>query len=225
MSGSGFVYGLDNASKNDFFGIVVHEIPAFDKNKAYLPDLVTLRKLTHIPYDKMMEILTQDLFPRYPPLEIVSDYSNEKTFTDFLVRDFGKQRVTPIPFTIPNKQMLKDDGLNILTQGYEFPNPALIEDPQIKQWVMELMQQLKREQVIHTPTGRITFDHPSGEHNDLAIAWELSIHGCIKHILKKGARPIIHSKTATRSPQAYGTNYGDLFPELKGMSNVTYYKQ
>lgn len=224
MSGSGFVYGLDNASKNDFFGIVVHEIPEFKKDVNYLPDLVTLRKLTHIPYDKMMEILTQDLFPRYPPLLVVSDYSNEKTFTDFLVRDFGKQRVTPIPFTIPNKQMLKDDGLSILSQGYEFPNPALIQDPQIRQWVVELMEQLKREQVIHTASGRITFDHPANEHNDLAIAWELSIHGCIQFILKKGARPIILSGKASTSARSY-PDYSELFPELKGMSNVSYYKQ
>ena len=225
MARKGFVYGLDNASKNDFFGIVVHEIPEFDPKQTYLPDLVTLRKLTHIPYDKMFEILSQDLFLRYPPMMIVADYSNEKTFTDFLIRDYGKQRVTPISFTIPNKQMLKDDGLNILTMGYEFPNPALIEDPQIQEWVSELMQQLKREQVIHTPTGRITFDHPANEHNDLAIAWELSIHGCIQAILKKGARPLIATARTYRSPRTYGIDYEQMFPELKGMSNVSYFKR
>jgi len=224
MARRGFVYGLDNASKHDFFGIVVNEIPLFDPTENYLPDLITLRKLTHIPYDKMFDILTTELFPKYPPLKIVADYSNEKTFTDFLIRDFGKQRVIPINFTIPNKQMLKDDGLNILSQGYEFPNPSLIEDVQIRQWVIELIEQLKREQVIHSPSGKVTFDHPQGDHNDLAIAWELSIHGCLEYILHKGAKPVILSKSPQRSIRGY-PNYDDMFPELKGMSNVTYYKR
>jgi hypothetical protein len=220
---NGYVYGLDNASKMDFFGIVVHELP-IDYEESTTPDLVTLRKLTHIPYDEMFEILTQELFPKYPPIQIVADYSNEKTFTDFLERDFGKNKVMKINFTIPSKQMLKDDGLSILEMGYEFPNPAMIEDPQIAKWVMELIEQLKREQVIFTKSGKISFDHPEGEHNDLAIAWELSIHGCLQYILHKGARPIIATANPVLSERSY-TRLDELFPELKGMSNVNYYKQ
>jgi hypothetical protein len=83
---SGYVYGLDNASKFDYFGIVVHELPT-DYTKDTTPDLVTLRKLSRIPYDQMFEILTDELFPKYPPIQIVADYSNEKTFTDFLERE------------------------------------------------------------------------------------------------------------------------------------------
>jgi hypothetical protein len=107
--------------------------------------------------------------------------------------------------------------------GYTFPNPALIEDPQIAQWVKELIQQLKQEQIIITQSGRITFDHPQGEHNDLAIAWELSIHGCLQYILKKGSRPIITGANPQKQKGSY-PDYGDLFPELRGMSNVNYYK-
>lgn len=220
---SGYVYGLDNASKFDYFGIIVHELPT-DYTKDTTPDLVTLRKLSRIPYDEMFEILTDELFPKYPPIQIVADYSNEKTFTDFLERDFGKNRVTKIPFTLPTKQMLKDDGLTMLEMGYSFPNPALIEDPQIAQWVKELIQQLKREQIIITKSGRITFDHPQGEHNDLAIAWELSIHGCLQYILKKGTRPIIAGANPHVSKSSY-IDYQNLFPELRGMSNVNYYKR
>ncbi len=32
--------------------------------------------------------------------------------------------------------------------------------------------------------GKESFDHPTGRNNDLGIAWELSIHGCIQTGLK-----------------------------------------
>ena len=35
-----------------------------------------------------------------------------------------------------------------------------------------------------TPSDKESFDHPTGKHNDIAIAWELSIHGCIQTGLK-----------------------------------------
>jgi len=71
-----------------------------------------------------------------------------------------------------------------LKQGYQFPNPAKIKDPAKAELVRELVQQLKHEEMLLTPSGRESFDHPTGRHNDLGIAWELSIHGCIKLGLK-----------------------------------------
>jgi hypothetical protein len=38
--------------------------------------------------------------------------------------------------------------------------------------------------MLLTPSGRESFDHPTGRHNDLGIACELSIHGCIQLGLK-----------------------------------------
>jgi len=35
-----------------------------------------------------------------------------------------------------------------------------------------------------TKSGKESFDHPVGRHNDMGIAWELSIHGCIELGLK-----------------------------------------
>ena len=76
--------------------------------------------------------------------------------------------------------MLKDDGLSILKQGYRFPNPSTIKDPVKSQLVQELIEHLKHEEMNLTPSGRESFDHPTGRHNDMGIAWELSIHGCIQ---------------------------------------------
>jgi len=50
--------------------------------------------------------------------------------------------------------------------------------------IRELIEQLKHEEMNLTKSGRELFNHPVGRHHDLAIAWELSIHGCIQLGLK-----------------------------------------
>jgi hypothetical protein len=118
---------------------------------------------------------------------MVFDYTKERAFTDLMESRFGKSRVAKINFsagTSGTKKMLKDDGLSILKQGYRFPNPANILDPAKAELVRELITQLKHEEMLLTPSGRESFDHPTGRHNDLGIAWELSIHGCIQLGLK-----------------------------------------
>ncbi|MDH3339791.1 MAG: hypothetical protein OEL84_00745 [Nitrosopumilus sp.] len=49
--------------------------------------------------------------------------------------------------------------------------------------VRELVEQLKHEEMLLTPSGRESFDHSTGRHNDMGIA-ELSIHGYIQLGLK-----------------------------------------
>jgi len=54
---------------------------------------------------------------------MVFDYTNERTFTDMMVRDFGEDRVEKVNFTAGTsgtKLQLKQDGLSILKQGYHF---------------------------------------------------------------------------------------------------------
>ena len=183
-----YIYGEDPASQNDFFGIVIHEMPSptIDNPKP-LPLLRDIYQLNHTSFDKIIEFHTRILFPKFPPRLMVFDYTNERTFTDLMKNRFGKSRVTKINFsagTSGTKKMLKDDGLSILKQGYQFPNPAKIKDPAKSQLVLELIQQLKHEEMVLTPSGRESFDHPTGRHNDMGIAWELSIHGCIQLGLK-----------------------------------------
>jgi len=66
--------------------------------------------------------------------------------------------------------MLKDDGLSILKQGYNFPNPNNIRDLAKSELVRELVEQLKHEEMVITPSGRESFDHPTGRNNDMGIA-------------------------------------------------------
>ena len=215
-----FVYGLDPASKNDYFGIVVHAVPAYDPRIPYVPELRTVRNLTHIPFDRMFDVLRNDMFPRYPPAQIVTDYTNEKTFTEMLIRDYGEYRVEAIRFSMENKKMLKDDGYSIIKQGYKFPNPNKIKDKRIAEWVSELMNQLLREQLIITGSGKETFGKPTGEHNDLATAWELSIHGCLKMILRKGAQPLVATADPDIERMSAYDDAEELFPELEKYSHV-----
>lgn len=171
-----YIYGIDPAQTSDFCGIVVHNL----ENNTSPPKLQTLRKLRGITYPDIQRILEQELFVKYPPHYIVTDYSNEKTFSEMLIEKYGDGRTETINFTIPNKLMLKQDGLKVLQMGYEWPKS---QNAQVQGWISELREQLRHEQMIETQSGKITFDHPEGEHNDLAIAWELSIHGCLKFIL------------------------------------------
>ena len=185
---SRFIHGLDPASKDDAFGIVTHELPA----GSTMPRLRMINKLTGTTFDAMYKYLVQDLFQRFPPYYIVIDYTNEKTFSDLLVRLYGKEKVELVSFSNERKLMLKEDGLSVLRQGYKFPNPeGHAIEPQLAQHVKELVAQLQHEQMLETKGGKTTFDHPPGQHNDLAIAWELSIHGCLRFMTRAGQVPAI----------------------------------
>ena len=197
------VYGLDYASKVDYFGVVLNQIPPFKPDEPNVPRLKTLRNYSKLDYADMLELLEKELFRNYAPTYIVADYTNEKTFTDMLVRDYGEDRVEPIVFSIPNKTMLKQDGRSIMRQGYKWPNPAQVKNPTLRAWIMTTIAQLKREQIITTGANNITFDHPPGEHKDLAIAWELSIHGCLRLALRPNGNPVIKSKSVGPSKRGY----------------------
>lgn len=208
------IYGIDYASKNDYFAVVLNQLPPYDDRMKYVPRLKTMRQFTKQSYDKTLEMLEQEMFVRWPPYYIVADYTNEKTFTDLLIRDYGKDIVEPINFTISSKQMLKDDGLSILIQGYEFPNPAQVKHPRIREWITKCMDQLQAEQVIMTPSNKISFDHPPGEHNDLSTAWELSIHGCLRFSIRPYSSAVIASSKGKRSPRSIYKRPQDYVPEL-----------
>ena len=126
-----------------------------------LPKLRALNQLTKTSFDRIYDYLMNDMFQRFPPLYIVADYTNEKTFSDWLVRKYGKDKVELISFSQQTKLMLKEDGRSVLLQGYKFPNPAKMKDRKAAKLVGMLIQQLKHEQLLQTRTGKTTFDHPS----------------------------------------------------------------
>jgi len=87
-----YIYGEDPASQNDFFGIVIHEMPSpTQETPKPVPILRDLYQLNHTSFDKIIEFHTSVLFPKCPPSLMVFDYTNERTFTDLMEdRYFGE---------------------------------------------------------------------------------------------------------------------------------------
>lgn len=162
-------------------------------------------------------MLQQELFKRFPPFYIVIDYTAEKTFTDNLVEKFKDEKIEKINFNVASKKMLKEDGLNMMSQGYQFPNPEQLPNgpsmEQVKEWLRILDTQLRHEQVLATRSNKISFDHPEGAHNDLAIAWELSAHGCLRHMLKPVSGHHVSSSSG-RPKRENANSHRSMFPEL-----------
>ena len=93
-----YIYGEDPASQNDYFGIVIHEMPTPTReNPKPLPLLRDIYQLNHTSFDKIIEFHTNVLFRKFPPALRVFDYTNERTFTDIMENRFGKSRVPEIP--------------------------------------------------------------------------------------------------------------------------------
>ncbi|MDH3312206.1 MAG: hypothetical protein OEM28_03545 [Nitrosopumilus sp.] len=87
-----YIWGEDPASQDDFFGIVIHEMPSPTREiPKPVPRLRDLYKLNHTSFDKIIEFHTDVLFKKWPSFYMVFDYTNERTFTDMMVRDWRKQ--------------------------------------------------------------------------------------------------------------------------------------
>jgi len=200
-----FIYGEDPASQNDFHGITIHELPEITMdNETPMPLLRDVYAIRNTSFDRILQFHTDVLFKKFPPFYMVFDYTNERTFTDMMIRDFGEDRVEKVNFTAGTsgtKLQLKQDGLSILKQGYHFPNPTKIKDPKKSELVRELIEELKHEEMILTKSGRESFDHPTGRHNDKAISWELSIHGCLKFMLNATSEPVSYAGNRRYKPE------------------------
>ena len=217
------IYGIDLASKDDYFAVVLNQLPPYtselykDNPSAYLPRLRTLRQYHRTDYPKMARMLNEEMFKRFPPFYIVIDYTAEKTFTDNLIEKYNDDKIEKINFNTASKKMLKEDGLNMMSQGYQFPNPEQLPNgnsmEQIKEWIRILDTQLRHEQVISTRSNKISFDHPEGEHNDLSTAWELSAHGCLRFMLKPVSGHHISSSNG-RVKKENMSSHQSIFPEL-----------
>jgi len=57
-------------SQSDYFGIIIHEMPSPAKNNPKpLTILGDIYKLNHTSFDKIMELHTRVLFPKFPPFQ------------------------------------------------------------------------------------------------------------------------------------------------------------
>ncbi len=212
-----YMYGIDLASGSggDYTGIVIHSLDNITKEEPR-----PLPRLTNLYQEKMdfthqLDFLNEHLFPKYPPYHMVFDYTNEKSFTDMMIRDYGADMVEGIIFGAGlsgTKKMLKDDGAFILMEGYQFPNVTQMKNPAKAELVKTLIEELRHEEMKLTPTGRESFDHPRGKNNDMAHAWEMSIHACIRFMLNAGGEPVT---TGGHYQKLHGNNNSNAAAENK----------
>jgi len=147
--------------------------------KNWLPMLKDVYRFHHDNYEDVLQWYTSTVCNKYYPTTISIDITNNAQMGDSLINRFGKDTVDAQRFQnvgqSNTKYMLKQIGLDYLKMGYTFPNPETISDPSKADIIRELKTQMMHEQLKLTPSGRTTFDHPTGKKNDNVHGWELSL--------------------------------------------------
>ena len=149
-------YGIDLAHTLNYCGIIVTRI---EKDVR----LVTIRKMKGISYPEIAELLFDDLFKRYPPRFIGTDFTNEKAFSETMearlnppfiqpsAKGFYSWKIVePVVFTMDSKLALKQNAREMLENNHFVWPQKEYSDPRIWSLVEELKQQMLRE--AGTPT-------------------------------------------------------------------------
>lgn len=186
---AGFFHGIDPATKGDYYVDVVHVLPAKPKltllqpgqKFKWIPYLCYIMRLKKMDPDDMIDQQIK-LFNKFPPLFAKIDTSREDFLTNALQRKYGESKIIPVKFlnsgTSNTKFHLKQVGYSFIQAGYEWPNDLTLEQNGYYRFA-KLMRLLKKEMmhelVTKTDSGRISFGHPAGKHNDLVHGWELSL--------------------------------------------------
>ncbi|KKN76198.1 hypothetical protein LCGC14_0372240 [marine sediment metagenome] len=186
---AGFFHGIDPATKGDYYTDIVQVLPAKPKQTLLQPG----QKFKWIPYIchimrlKKMDpddIIDQQIkvFNRFPPLIAKIDTSREDFLTNALQRKYGESKIMPVKFlnsgTSNTKFHLKQVGYSYINAGYEWPNDRVLEERgylRFAKLLRILKKEMMHELVTSTDSGRISFGHPAGKHNDLVHGWELSL--------------------------------------------------
>ena len=181
-------YGIDLAHSLNYCGIIVTRI---DKDVR----LVTIRKMKGVSYPEIAELLFDDLFKRYPPRFICTDFTNEKSFSETMEARlnppfiqpkskgfYSWKIVEPVVFTMDSKLALKQNAREMLENKHFVWPQKDYSDPRIWSLVEELKQQMLREAGTPTFNDKMKFPKPQGHDNDLIIAFELNLFGAKKYL-------------------------------------------
>ena len=178
-------YGIDAAHTLNYCGIVITRIE--DKIR-----LVTVKKLRGISYPEITRILFDDLFKKYPPRYICTDYTNERSFSHTIEArknpGFDKHStpgfyrwkyVNPVVFTMDTKLEMKQNAREMMeNKDFVWPKKSLKANPLVE----ELKDQMLREAGQPALNGKLKFPKPEGHDNDLIIALELNLFGAKKYL-------------------------------------------
>lgn len=190
---AGFFHGIDPATKNDYYTDAIHLLthkPTSNtevqgKDFKWLPLLVDIVRLKKRDPNDIMDIQIK-LFNRFPPMYATIDSTREDFLSSALQRKYGETRIIPMKFSNTGssntKFKLKQLGYAYIQAGYEWPNINKIEVqfPRYAKLLRLLKKEMMHEQQKATETGRVTFSHPLGKHNDLVHAWEMSLNSVME---------------------------------------------
>jgi hypothetical protein len=217
----GFFHGIDPATQNDYYTDIVHVLTEKPwhrdpnhKRVIWLPSMVGIMRVHHLPPDKIIDMQIE-MFNRFPPMIAQIDSSREEFLSNAMVRRYGENTVFPVKFlnsgNSNTKFQLKQIGYSFLDAGYEWPNTISMEEAgQVKSAKLFkiLKSEMMHEQVQFTSSGRVSFDHPVGKHNDLVHGWELSLKGVMQYQEKN----LGYEKTAPKQ-QPFETIQDDMYKD------------
>lgn len=176
FDGCMWLYGLDPATKSDYFGVVVHVLPPKPQDGSpWLPYLREAFNIRHERYTDVLVWLQNILFHNLPPYYGVVDATRDNSFAQELENKYGDTRIKSEHMTNPLNYEMKMNAFNFLHDGYTFPNTALMHSKRKAIAIADIKTQCLLERVEWSATNRATFTHPPSAHNDLNRAWEMSL--------------------------------------------------
>jgi len=190
----GFFHGIDPATQNDYYTDIVHvltEKPKLNPAKLedrfrWLPFICGILRLRKMDPNEMIDMQIR-MFNKFPPMLAEVDITREDFYTNALIRKYGESKIIGVRFgntgATNTKYQLKQVGYSYINAGYQWPDDTQIEktQPKTAKLLRILKKEMMHEQVKYTPSGRVTFEHPIGKHNDMTHGWELSLKGVMDY--------------------------------------------
>lgn len=192
------IYGIDVAEKLNYF---VCWVLGVQQNEVRIR---TVKIAKDILYPELERLIIKTMIPKYPPKEIWVDYTNEKSFSEWLesklnpafANPYSKQHgkwkyVEPVVFSQPVKLNMKQNARQMMEEDpvtkkriFTFPDPKKTR-PETNAIIDLAREQLLREGFKIGGGGgvpRMHFPKPDGFDNDLVMGLELGLLGCRKYV-------------------------------------------
>ncbi len=184
----GFFHGIDPATQNDYYTDIVHVLTEKPKvnvyhpqeKKLWVPYLCGMIRLKKLDPNEMIDKQVK-MFNKFPAMLTKIDSTREEFYSNALIRKYGETKIIQVKFgnsgASNTKFQLKQVGYSYIKAGYQWPDWIKIErtQPRFAKLGRILKSEMMKEQFKTTATGRVTFEHPIGKHNDMVHGWELSL--------------------------------------------------
>lgn len=218
---AGYFHGIDPATQDDYYTCVVHALMEKPRNlqfepanvfkwTPYLVDAFRLKKRDPM---EMTDIQVR-IFNKYPPTFATIDSTREEFLSNAFIRKYGDTRIIPMKFgnvgQMNTKFKLKQIGYAYIEAGYDWPDPDTLEKhgfTRFARLVRILKKEMMLEQVDYTDTGRVTFKHPVGKHNDMVHGWEMSLNS----VMEWQQRRLGFEKKASSAVSGYDTTLKSIY--------------